>query len=215
MTGPLLIAIDGPAGSGKSTLGRALATALGIPYVNTGLMYRALTLESLEHGIGSQDGTKVAALVDHLVFTVGGSDPAALLIDGRPPASELWSASVEAEVSHVARHLRVRERMHAEQRRLGAGGAVMEGRDIATVVFPDATLKIFLEATPEVRAARRMSERGGGSAVADALHRRDRRDDRVNPLEPADDAFVVDTSDLPADAVRAMVLEELDRRWGG
>jgi cytidylate kinase len=208
---PRVVAIDGAAGSGKSTLARLLAETLGFPYVNTGAMYRALTLAARREEVDVEDQEALVQLMESLDFTLspvsrpGGTqrDPRELWIDGAPPSDELESADVEADVSAVAKHPAVRAAMRAAQRALGEGGAVMEGRDIGTAVFPDAPVKVFLIAEPQERAGRRVEERGS-EEVAGALHERDRRDARVNPFVPADDAAVIDTSDLDVDAtVRA------------
>lgn len=215
---PRVVAIDGAAGSGKSTLARLLALMLGLPYVNTGAMYRALTLAALHAGVDVNDEEGLARLMGTLNFTLS---PAVPTEGSRRPSRELWigeaapsedleSADVEAHVSAVARHPAVRAAMRAAQRALGEGGAVMEGRDIGAVVFPDAPVKIFLIAEPQERAGRRVEERGS-EAVAGALHERDLRDARVNPLAPAEDAVVIDTSALDVDgtlrAASAVVAE--------
>lgn len=191
---PVLIAIDGPAGSGKSTLARGLAEKLGLPYVNTGLMYRALTHEALVRGVGADRGRALAELASEIGFELGGEDPGSLLIGGRQPGPQLVSAEVEAGVSAVSSHPEVRSVMRRLQRALGAAGAVMEGRDIGTVVFPDATVKIFLEASREVRAARRIEERGGLDSLAEQLAARDAKDAEVNPFIPAADAVAIDNT---------------------
>jgi cytidylate kinase len=208
---PRVVAIDGAAGSGKSTLARLLAEPLGLPYVNTGAMYRALTLAARRGEVDVEDEEALVRLMDTLDFTLSPigrpagnqHDPRELWIDGAPPSDELESADVESNVSAVAKHPAVRAAMRAAQRALGEEGAVMEGRDIGTAVFPDAPVKVFLIAEPDERAGRRVEERRSED-VAGALHERDRRDARVNPLVPADDAVVIDTSDLGVDAtVRA------------
>jgi cytidylate kinase len=197
-----VVAIDGAAGSGKSTLARLLAGALGLPYVNTGSMYRALTLAARRAEVDVEDGEGLLRLMGTLQFTLSPDEasgmPRELWIDGAPPSEELESADVEANVSAVARHPEVRAVMRSTQRALGLEGAVMEGRDIGSAVFPDAPVKVFLVAAPQERAGRRMEERGA-EEVADALHERDRRDARVNPSVPAEDAIVIDTSDLDVD----------------
>jgi cytidylate kinase len=213
-----VVAIDGAAGSGKSTLARRLAVELGLPHVNTGAMYRALTLAALRREVDVEDAVTLTMLVDTLDFTLsppGYSDePGELWIDGAPPPEGLGSAEVEANVSAVAKHPEVRAVMRAAQRALGEGGAVMEGRDIGTAVFPDAPVKIFLVAEAQERAGRRVEERGA-EEVAGALHERDRRDARVNPLVPAEDAVVIDTSDLDVDGTLRAALAIIAERAPG
>jgi cytidylate kinase len=206
-----VVAIDGAAGSGKSTLARLLARELRLPYVNTGSMYRALTLAALRGAVDAEDGPTVARLMGTLKFTLSSGTDAELLIDGAPPSDNLETAEVEASVSTVAKHPPVRSAMRAAQRALGVGGAVMEGRDIGTVVFPDAPLKLFLVAAPDERAGRRVDERGA-TDVAEALHARDRLDARVNPHVPADDAVVIDTSDLSVKETLRAALEAVASR---
>jgi CMP/dCMP kinase len=201
MTQLRVIAIDGAAGSGKSTLARGLAESLGLPYVNTGIMYRALTLAALDAGIDPDDGEALAELMSRLRFGLSDGNPPEIEVEGAPPTPALVSDRVEAEVSHVARHPQVRALMREGQRALGLPGAVVEGRDIGSVVFPDAPVKLFLTAAPRTRVQRRAEQRGAADAldVESALHRRDARDARVNPFEPAPDAIVLDTSDRTVD----------------
>ncbi|MGH2640095.1 MAG: (d)CMP kinase [Actinomycetota bacterium] len=208
------MAIDGAAGSGKSTLARLLARELRLPYVNTGSMYRALTLAALRGAVDVEDGPALAELMDTLEFTLSPGPDGELLIDGAPPSDDLETADVEASVSTVAKHAPVRSAMRAAQRALGRGGAVMEGRDIGTVVFSDAPLKLFLVAAPDERAGRRVDERGA-EEVAEALHARDRLDSRVNPHVPADDAVVIDTSDLSVEGTLRAALDAVASRAPG
>lgn len=201
----VVIAIDGPAGAGKSTLARDLAEALGVAYVNTGLMYRALAETALRLGLDTSDEMALEHAARDIAFDLDAGTPPALLVNGRPPGPELETGEVEATVSLVSRHPAVREIMRAAQRALGERGAVLEGRDIATVVFPDADVKIFVTASPEVRAARRFRERGHAAAGA-ALERRDALDSRTNPIEPSPGAVVIDSSDLSPGGVLAEAL---------
>jgi len=216
-----VVAIDGPAGSGKSTLARRLAEALGLPYVNTGLMYRALTLRALKEGLDLDDGPALAVLGRRIRFDLSSRfTPSSLVIEGEPPSPDLVSSEVEVHVSKVSSHPDVRSVLRHEQRRLGEGGAVMEGRDIGSVVFPDATVKIFLVATPKERAARRVREREEGAGrtdgpeVADALAVRDAQDERVNPFVPAPDSVPVDTTDREPDQVFREALAIARERLG-
>lgn len=212
---PPVVAIDGSAGSGKSTLARLLARELQLPYVNTGVMYRALTLAARRREVQIEDAEALVRLMETLEFTlsppVRHDEPRELWIDGARPTEELESAEVEADVSTVATHPQVRAAMRAAQRALGEGGAVMEGRDIGSAVFPDARLKMFLVAEPHERAGRRVEERGVED-VAGALHERDRRDARVNPLVPAGDAVVIDTSELDVDGTLRAALAIVEER---
>jgi len=214
-----VVAIDGPAGSGKSTLAERMAQALSLPYVNTGLMYRAATLQALREGVDLEDGQTLAEVARGIRFDLSSRfSPPATLIDGEPPSPDLVVPEVEVNVSTVSSHPEVRAVLRDKQRRLGSGGAVMEGRDIGSVVFPDAAVKIFLVAAPDERAARRVRERRGplpseGEVptssdgptptpdVADALAIRDALDERVNPFVPAPDAVLLDTTGKDPDEV--------------
>ena len=205
-----VIAIDGAAGSGKSTLAYRLASQLGLPYLNTGLMYRALALRAHRRGVSPDDAGALGRLARAIGFDLDSSvRPPELTIDGDPPEADLTSPEVESSVSAVARHPEVRAVLRQEQRRLAAGGAVMEGRDIGSVVAPDAPLKLFLEAHPEERVGRRALERAGDrERIAEALGTRDEQDARTNPFVPAPDSVVLDTTELTPDEVarRALAL---------
>jgi cytidylate kinase len=202
-----IVAIDGPAGSGKTTLARRLAEELGLAYLNTGLMYRALTLEALRRGVDPSDGPALAVLASELDFDLSSRfDPPQLVIDGKAPSEELVSPRVEVQVSTVAGHPEVREILRRAQQRLGRSGAVVEGRDIGSMVFPDAPVKIFLVAAPGQRAVRRATERRAagttrGVEVANALAARDAKDELVNPFVAAPDAMAIDTTDKEPQAV--------------
>jgi CMP/dCMP kinase len=198
-----VIAIDGAAGSGKSTLAHRLAAELGLPYVNTGLMYRALALRAHREGVSPENAPALERLARGMRFDLDSSvRPPELRIDGKPPDPALTSAEVESSVSTVSGHLEVREVFRREQRRLAVDGAVMEGRDIGSVVAPDADLKLFLRARSHERVGRRALERDKDPEhVARALGARDRQDARTNPFVPALDAIVLDTTELSPDEV--------------
>lgn len=212
MAVPRVVAIDGAAGSGKSTLGRALARALALPYVNTGLMYRALAAAAIRDGVASDDHVRLLELTRGLRFIVRVEPPGELEVEGYD-IETLTDVEVESTVSEVASHPVVRAHMRREQRELGeAHGAVMEGRDIASVVFEDAPVKLYLHARPELRARRRAAERADGSEQTEAaLRARDARDARTNPHEPAPGAVVIDTSELDPDQTLEAALEIVRR----
>jgi len=214
--GPIVVAIDGPAGSGKSTLASRLAAELGLPYVNTGLMYRALAHRALAQGVDHDDGPALERLLRKMTFEIDRSGrPPALLLDGTRPPDGYAASEVENSVSAVARHPEVRRAMVELQRGLGREGAVMEGRDIGTVVFPEAPVKIYLDAAPHERAERRARERKGSARVAEGMAERDSRDERVNPFVPAPNAVRIDTTTLGADAVLNEAVRIVRERLGG
>lgn len=193
-----VIAIDGPAGSGKSTVGRALAERLGLTYLDTGAMYRGVAFAALRRGIDPADPEPVAHLVERLEMEVGDRS---LVVDGVDATIEIRGPEVTRAVSVVAANPAVRAELRSRQREWAErhGGGVIEGRDIGTVVFPDATLKVYLTASPEVRAARRSKEVADldYETVARDIARRDALDQgrEDSPLTEADDAVLVDTSD--------------------
>jgi cytidylate kinase len=192
----MVIAIDGPAGAGKSTVARAVADQLRYRYLDTGAMYRAVTLAALRAGVDAGDAPGLAALAD-LAATMTGD-------------SELRSPEVERTVSLVAGHQEVRDALHRAQRAfLAQGDAVGEGRDVGAVVWPEAELKIWLDADPLVRAERRVLEQGNAGAAA-ALAERDQRDALQTVAAP--DAIGIDSTDLPLDAVIARILELVRER---
>lgn len=213
MTGVPVIAIDGAAGSGKSTLARGLARRLGLPYVNTGVMYRALAAAALRAGVPPDDTAGLVSLMSELSFRVVPGDPPTLEVDTYTEA-DLTTRDVEATVSAVARHPAVREAMRTTQRAIGLErGAVMEGRDIATVVFPDAPVMLYLVADPAARAARRAFERGAGrDGVTRRLQARDEADARTNPFVPAPGADVIDTGLVSIEETLEAALRVVARR---
>lgn len=206
----MIVAIDGPAGAGKSSVARALADRVGFRYLDTGAMYRALTWLALQRGIELDDGDDLEQLArEHPVDFL---DEGGVRIAGEEVTGAIREPVIDAAVPVVARHPGVREVMRERQRALGAeGDVVVEGRDIGVVVAPHAELKIFLDADPDVRARRRHVERGSGAAEETAEHMR-RRDERdaVN-THRAPDAVVLDTTELTlgqvVDRIEALVRE--------
>ena len=199
-----VIAIDGPAGSGKSTVAKALAARLGLEYLDTGAMYRAVTFAALRRGIDPSERDQVARMVADLELAVS---PDSVVVDGVDATIEIRGPEVSRAVSIVAANPDVRSEMVRRQREWVAArdGGVLEGRDIGTVVFPDAELKVYLTADPEVRAQRRSKEVTDldYATVAADLARRDALDQgrEVSPLTEAPDAFVVDTTGLSVEEI--------------
>jgi cytidylate kinase len=220
---PLVVAVDGPGGSGKSTVARALARRLGVRYLDTGAMYRAVTWLALERRQDIEDAEGLAELAERAALTVG-TDPEApaIAVDGMDVSAEIRSRPVTSAVSAVSAVDALRRGLVARQRAIIASeptGIVVEGRDIGTVVAPDAPLKVFLTASTAVRARRRSAEIGeaGDDAVAQTMAELSRRDaldsGRVaSPLAQAPDAIVVDSSDLSVDSVVDLIVAELSER---
>ena len=210
---PRVIAIDGPAGSGKSTVARAVSDRTGLPYLDTGAMYRSVAFAALRAGVDPDDAEPVANLARELVLEQ--TDDGRVLVDGTDASIEIRGPEVTRAVSIVAANPQVRSEMRSRQREWAAahGGGVMEGRDIGTVVFPEAALKVYLDAHPEVRAARRSKEVADldYETVATDLARRDALDQgrEDSPLREADDAVVIDTSDLSVEEIVDAILAAL------
>lgn len=209
-----VVAIDGVVASGKSAVGRRVAQALGLPFVDTGLFYRALTRLALDRGIGAADAAGLAALAGDTEVTVAGEHVTA---GGQDLTGRLYDAEVGAAVSEVSAVPGVRAALVPQQRALGEGGVVMAGRDIGTVVFPDADFKFYLTASLEERVRRRAAqygrrgERADTQVMAREVAARDRADSErpVAPLRPAADAIVVQTDGLDLDQVVGFLLERI------
>jgi CMP/dCMP kinase len=202
----MVIAIDGPAGAGKSTVARALAAALGFTYLDSGAMYRCVALAALRAGTDVDDEAAIAAIATALSIELAGER---VLLDGEDVSAAIREPRVSEASSRVSVHPGVREALVERQRQLvGAGSYVAEGRDIGTVVSPDSPLKVFLTASPEERARRRASQTGeDAAAVLAAQQERDRRDEsrEHSALRAAADAVELDTTDLSQDEVVARI----------
>jgi len=204
---PLVVAIDGPAGAGKSTIAKALAVDIGIEYLDTGAMYRGVTYEVLKRGLEATDIDAVARIAREVHFV---QTRESLHVNGVDATAAIRTPEVDAAVSHVAANSAVREEMRTRQRQWISerGGGVVEGRDIGSIVFPDATLKVYLVASPLVRAKRRVAQHGGDVAeIARAIAERDARDStrEDSPLRRMPDAVIVDTSDRTVGEVVAEI----------
>jgi len=208
----MIVAIDGPAGAGKSTVARSLAARLGFRYLDTGAMYRALTWLALEEGVDLTDGTALGALADEHPVSFDGDR---VLIRGDDVTEKIRQAEIDRVVSTVARHPEVRAIMRERQRELSElGDAVIEGRDIGTVVCPDAEVKVYLVADATERARRRRAERPeiGAEALATDLRLRDERD--AAQMQSAPDAETIDTTELDVDEVVDRIESLVEARAG-
>jgi cytidylate kinase len=217
----LIIAIDGPSGAGKGTVARAVASRLRYRHLDTGAMYRAVAWKALQEGIDLRDEAAVAAIGERAAFDLENDR---VIIDGHDVARAIRTPEIDSAASVVARHPAVRRALVARQRDIGAGGAiVMEGRDIGTVVFPHADVKIYLDASPEERARRRAADPAHGASagralteVATALAERDRLDSTraTSPLAMAPDALLIETTGLPVEVVVERVLAAVNAKPG-
>ena len=216
----LIIAIDGPSGAGKGTVARTMAERLGYRHIDTGAMYRAVAWQAREDGIDLRDGLAVADIADRAVFAL---DHGAVVINGHDVTRAIRTPAMDEAATTVARHPEVRAVLVGRQRHLGeAGGIVMEGRDIGSVVFPEADVKIYLDASPEERARRRSLDTAhaasagiGPDGVAEALQMRDRSDRTraASPLLQVSDAEYIDTTEMAiADVIdRVMAIADSAR----
>ena len=215
----LVIAIDGPSGAGKGTISRTLAEALGYRHVDTGAMYRAVGWKAAHEGVPLDDEAAVSALAQRANLVVEGG---VVTIDGHDVTRAIRTPEIDRAATAVARLPKVREVLVARQRALGAeGGVVMEGRDIGTVVFPNADVKIYLDASAEERARRRAADtahsgsQAGQAAVAAAIDARDKADSTrtISPLAIAPDAVHIDTTGMPISSVVDQVLALVRSRF--
>ncbi len=226
----LIVTIDGPAGSGKSSTAKALAKRIKAPYIDTGAMYRALTLKAMKEGARFEDKRALVGLLKKAKIELIGSDPfkQRIQLDGKDVTTEIRSPELTKNVFHVAQEPVIRREMVKKQRRMGLNnGAVMEGRDIGTKVFPDADYKFYFEANDQIRAKRRYREliaAGQNISLTDVLRDQKKRDStdynrKEGPLKVAKDAIIIDTSSLTidetVDRILAIIKSRQDRKKRG
>jgi len=207
----IAIAIDGPAASGKSTVAKRLARQLGLIMVNTGAMYRAVAWATIQRSVDASDSESVLKMLDEVEFTCGVEEGVStILVNGIYPGDELRQDPVNQRVSAVAQIPEVRALLVKKQREyLALGSLVMEGRDIGSVVFPNTPFKLYIDASEEVRAARR-----GAEGIKDALSERDKKDSerKISPLVVAEGATMIDTSEMNIDQVVERAIEILQEK---
>lgn len=222
MSAPYTIAIDGPSGTGKSSTAKALAKLLGIDYLDTGAMYRGLSLKAMEAGVAPGDALILAELAEGLEFLFPA--PGVVVLDGRDVSREIRSPEVSSRVSTDCAVPAVREALVARQRAYGKGrSCILDGRDVGTIVFPDARFKFYVDCDPRERARRRVAELEGLGMKADFdevlanLVERDRLDSTraVGPLRKADDAIVIDTTSISFDEQVQQILGIVRSSLGG
>ena len=207
-----VIAIDGPAGAGKSTVARQVSTATGLRYLDTGAMYRCVALAVQQSSTDAHDAEAVGKIAREVSVVIGRD---ASMLNGIDVSSEIRSSEINGIVSIIAAHTPVRDAMREQQRSWirDQQGGVVEGRDIGTVVFPEAILKVFLTASPEVRAERRVGQSGGDiKAVASSIAERDHLDSTRldSPLKPSNDSVVVDSSNKTIEEVVAEIVAHFE-----
>jgi cytidylate kinase len=216
-TNGLIIAIDGPSGAGKGTVSRTLAQSLGYRHIDTGAMYRAVGWKAAQDGVPFDDEARVADLARNAEIVV---ENGVVMVDGHDITTAIRTPEIDRAASAVARLPQVREILVARQRDLGAdGGVVIEGRDIGTVVFPAADVKIYLDASAEERARRRLHDaahtasQAGHAAVAESIAARDKSDTTrtASPLTVAADAVLIDTTDMPIGQVVSRVMAVVEK----
>ena len=211
-----VIAIDGPAGAGKSTVAKLVAEASGLPYLDTGAMYRCIALQSLRENIDPTDEKAISQIAENAEIFVEG---VMCKLNGEDVSHLIRTSEIASIVSVIAAHSPVRTAMRQQQQKWISihGGGVVEGRDIGSVVFPEAEVKIFLTASPEERAERRVAQNGGDVAsVAASIAERDRIDSgrTDSPLRPAEDAIMVDSTGLDISEVVSIIVEQFHQKAG-